>query len=252
MGKKQGVYIFCAIPDGRSLKLGKITFDHQERDLFTIPYKDCSMVVTNTPLKIIRPIKENLIAHQNTISQIMNDYAVIPMSFGNVFQSKEVVRSLLEVLYDEFQQLFPNLENKIEVGLKVIGKKDWLESKIQQNNQIGMIKQEIDRKSESASFYDRIKLGEMAKQFFDVLQEEALMDIFTPLTELAEASKENEVIGDRMLLNSAFLIDRNNEELFDKKVNELYEKYCERYEFNYTGPWPAYNFINIRLKVEKP
>jgi hypothetical protein len=54
-----------------------------------------------------------------------------------------------------------------------------------------------------------------------------------------------------MLLNTAFLIDRDDEQLFDKKINQLHYKWKDKVDFKYSGPWPAYNFINIKLKVEE-
>jgi hypothetical protein len=52
-----------------------------------------------------------------------------------------------------------------------------------------------------------------------------------------------------MVLNAAFLIQREMEENFDTKVNELYEKFEDKLEFKYTGPWPPYNFVNIKLEI---
>ncbi|MDY0394608.1 GvpL/GvpF family gas vesicle protein [Virgibacillus halophilus] len=48
-----------------------------------------------------------------------------------------------------------------------------------------------------------------------------------------------------------FLVDKENETAFDDAVNKAYEKWQDKVGFQYTGPWPAYNFINIRLTVEE-
>jgi hypothetical protein len=82
------------------------------------------------------------------------------------------------------------------------------------------------------------------------LQQEIVQEVFHPLKELAEASKANDPIGEKMLLNASFLVDRDKEAAFDQKVNEMYDKWEDKVEFSYSGPWPAYNFVNIRLKVE--
>jgi hypothetical protein len=29
------------------------------------------------------------------------------------------------------------------------------------------------------------------------------------------------------------------------------QKFSDRLNFKYTGPWPPYNFVNIRLKLER-
>jgi hypothetical protein len=54
-----------------------------------------------------------------------------------------------------------------------------------------------------------------------------------------------------MILNAAFLVDRTQERLFDEKVKEVSRRYDELLTFKYTGPWPPYNFVNIKLKLEK-
>jgi hypothetical protein len=54
-----------------------------------------------------------------------------------------------------------------------------------------------------------------------------------------------------MLLNAAFLVDRGQERDFDERVKEVSRGYEGLLVFKYTGPWPPYNFVNIKLKLEK-
>ncbi len=112
-------------------------------------------------------------------------------------------------------------------------------------------KQQVAGKSKDAAYFDRMELGEMAQRFFKSLQKEIEEDIHEPLVKLASSAKSNDPIGEKMLLNGSYLIDRSKEEQFDQKVNELHDKWEDKVEFKYTGPWPAYNFINIKLKVEE-
>ena len=39
-------------------------------------------------------------------------------------------------------------------------------------------------------------------------------------------------------------------EAFDAKVKSIASRF-EKLTFKYTGPWPPYNFVNIRLKLER-
>jgi hypothetical protein len=64
------------------------------------------------------------------------------------------------------------------------------------------------------------------------------------------ASRSNKPIGDRMIMNAAFLVARDAEEAFDARVKAIGSRY-EKLTFKYTGPWPPYNFVNIRLKLER-
>jgi hypothetical protein len=53
-----------------------------------------------------------------------------------------------------------------------------------------------------------------------------------------------------MIMNAAFLISRDQEGAFDVKVKTIASKF-DKLTFKYTGPWPPYNFVNIRLKLER-
>ncbi|WP_409293707.1 GvpL/GvpF family gas vesicle protein [Peribacillus sp. SCS-26] len=249
--ESMGIYIFCGIQTDKDEEFGEIELDGEKKELFTIRYKDSAMVAAEFPMKIYHPNKNNLMMHQNAVSNVMkkND-TVIPVSFGNIFKSKADVNVLLENLYPQFKKLFPEIKGKVELGLKVIGKKEWLESLVAQDSKIDKMAKAVQGKSEAASYYERIEIGGAAQKLITSLQQEIQREVFNPLSELAEASKANDPISEKMLLNSAFLVDKNKEAEFDKKINDLYENWKDKAEFNYSGPWPAYNFINIRLKVE--
>lgn len=247
-----GIYIFCGIQTNCDEKFGKVTIEGVETQTFTVRYRDAAMVAAEIPEKIYHPNRANLMMHQNVISDVMaKKNTVIPISFGNVFRSKEDVNVLLQNLYPQFERLFPEIKGKIELGLKVIGKKEWLETEINKNPEVEEMAHKVQGKSEAAGFYDRVQLGGMAKKFFTSIQNDIREDVFVPLEEASQAAKSNEPISERMLLNAAFLIDKDQEDRFDEKVNELHERWKDKVDFNYTGPWPAYNFINIKLKVEE-
>ncbi|MBV9169951.1 MAG: GvpL/GvpF family gas vesicle protein, partial [Chloroflexi bacterium] len=39
--------------------------------------------------------------------------------------------------------------------------------------------------------------------------------------------------------------------IFDQKVQEIAQQYDGKLSFRYTGPWPPYNFVTIRLQLER-
>ncbi len=57
--------------------------------------------------------------------------------------------------------------------------------------------------------------------------------------------KENKLFGDRMVLNAVFLLDRDWERDFDRRVRQLSEKLDQRIKFAYIGPVPPFNFVNL-------
>jgi len=53
-----------------------------------------------------------------------------------------------------------------------------------------------------------------------------------------------------MIMNAAFLVQRDQEQAFDRRIKDIASHY-DKLTFKYTGPWPPYNFVNIRLKLER-
>ena len=44
---------------------------------------------------------------------------------------------------------------------------------------------------------------------------------------------------------------RDKADDFDAKVHEIGKRYEGKLSFRYTGPWPPYNFVTIRLQLER-
>jgi hypothetical protein len=246
MSTQEGVYIFCAIREKTPKKFGTVNVNNRKSGVYTIHYENVAMVVSRVSGEVL-PSRNNLMAHQQKISEVMKQYSVIPFSFGNVFHSKNDILLIMEHLNEEFEKLFSQLENKMEVGLKVIPKKEWVDQEMKKD---ALLNEWKLKQKDHANFYEQIQIGEQAQKFILHLEEQAATEIFESLLELAEAGKQNKTIPGKTLLNAAFLIDTKNEESFDTKVNDLYEIWKDKAEFKYTGPWPAYNFVNIRLRVE--
>jgi hypothetical protein len=249
MSSKNGYYVFGVIQEQNKQNFGKVTMNGQENDVYTLHYQTAAIVVTQVNSEIL-PDRHNLFAHQQTITEVMKRYSVIPMSFGNVFSSENDILLIMKHVYKEFKKIFKDIENKIEVGLKVIAKPEWIQEEMRKNTVLQEWKTAKKDADDPATFYDQIQLGEHAQNFVLGLQNQVEDDIYQSLLELSEAGKQNNTIPGKVLLNAAFLVDRDQETAFDERVNELYEKWKNRAAFNYTGPWPPYNFVNIRLRIE--
>ena len=72
-------------------------------------------------------------------------------------------------------------------------------------------------------------------------------EILEPLTKLAVKTIQGDKFSDRLLLNNSFLVEKKKFSQFSEKVGELEEKSPEL-KFLYTGPWPPYSFVNIKIQ----
>ncbi|MCG2675918.1 GvpL/GvpF family gas vesicle protein, partial [bacterium] len=58
----------------------------------------------------------------------------------------------------------------------------------------------------------------------------------------------HELMDDKMVMNFAFLIDKARQEDFDRKVEELNNRFAEKLNFRCVGPLPPYSFTTLEAK----
>src|SRR5881227_3495995 len=246
-----GKYVYCIIRNDRSREFGEIGIGSASR-VYTINHRDLSAVVSDTPIVIYDPTRENVLAHEFVNETVMREFTLIPMSFGTVFRSESDVVTLLRSTYQAFTDVLDKMQDKIEFGLKVLWDRDKVVASIErENDEIRRLKDEISRHTASSTYFARMQLGRLIDSALEEVGQRYVNDIHDQIKPVAVASRSNKPIGDRMILNAAFLVDRAQEQAFDERVKETSRKYEELLSFKYSGPWPPYNFVNIKLKLEK-
>jgi len=69
--------------------------------------------------------------------------------------------------------------------------------------------------------------------------------ILTTLSPFAVQTRANDIFGERMILNAAFLVERTHEPEMDAAIRALDAQQTNRVLFRYVGPVPPYNFVNL-------
>src|SRR4051812_19385723 len=107
-----GKYVYCIIRNDRSREFGEIGIGSGAR-VYTIAHKDLSAVVSDTPIVIYDPTRENVLAHEFVNETVMREFTLIPMSFGTVFRSEDDVQALLRSTYQAFADVLDKMQDKI-------------------------------------------------------------------------------------------------------------------------------------------
>ena len=251
-----GKYIYCIINGGERRKFGPIGIGGRGAEVYTICCKDIGAVISDSLVAKYSICRENTLAHQEVLEAVMKDYTVLPVRFGTIAESagngvnpEELIKQkVLEARYEEFKNLLEKMDNKIELGLKAVWKdiNSIFREIVEDNKAIKTLKEGIiGSPFIGTREAQRAKIGEMVKDALDAKREKEGKAICDALKELSVDFRMNKTFGDKMLLNAAFLVDRSKEAEFDNEVNKLAAKYDDRMKFNYVGPVPAYNFVEI-------
>src|SRR5436305_4696873 len=246
----RGKYVYCIIRSKDALRFGPLGIGTDPADVHTINFKDIAAVVSDTPIEVHDPTRENVLAHERVNETVMRKFTVIPMSFGTVFKTREDIIELLRSAYDAFHDVLVKMQDKLEFGVKVLWDREVMIRLIeQQDEDVRRLKNEISGQKGS-TYFARMQYGRLVDAALQQLSEKYVSDLFESLRDVAVASRANKPIGDKMIMNAAFLVSRDKETAFDQRIKAIGAKY-DKLTFKYTGPWPPYNFVNIRLKLER-
>jgi hypothetical protein len=247
---RTGKYVYCIIQSTDPDSFGSIGMGVEPGEVYTIGYKDIAAVVSDSPIEVYDPTRENVLAHERVNEHVMHEHTVIPMSFGTVFKTADDIVELLRSAYGAFRDVLQKMENKLEFGLKVLWNPEEIIRDVEKEDEsLRLLREEI-LKERGSTYFARMQYGRMVDSMLQERSEFFVGEIFGSLRAVSIASRANKPIGERMIMNAAFLVSRDQEVEFDTKVKAIGSSFPQL-TFKYTGPWPPYNFINIRLKLER-
>jgi len=182
----------------------------------------------------------------------MEEHTIIPIKFATLLANSDEVKNVLEKGYSGFKDKLKKLDKKIELDVAAV----WndLDSVIKkigdEDEEVRNFKAEIAKKPSEDTFQDRVKIGSMIKEALDKKKEELQREMLEFLKDKVKVdeAKKHELMDDSMVLNSAFLLDKDKEKEFDQALNELNKRYNERINFRCVGPLPLYSFASHEVK----
>ena len=248
--ESRGKYVYCIIRASKPLHFGAIGIGTEPSEVQTVSHEGLAAVVSDTPVEIFDATRENVLAHERVNEAVMRQHTVIPMSFGTVFKTRDDIVELLRGAHAAFSDVLTKMEDKLEFGLKVLWDRDVVVGEIEREDEdVQRLKKEISSQKGS-TYFARMQYGRLIEAALQTRSERCVADIFDQLRDVSVASRANKPIGDKMIMNAAFLVSRDQEGAFDARVKRVGSRYGNM-TFKYTGPWPPYNFVNIRLKLER-
>jgi len=245
-------YIYGFINTNEYQNLGPNGIDQGE--VYTFSHKDISAVVSNLQFVEFDHLPKetllgNLAIYQAVIETIMMNFHIIPLKFGTMVQGEEELRRILEKGYDQINSDLKKMENKIELDVAALWSDlETILKEIGEEEGIRKLKEEAALKSPDEIFEVKIKVGKLVKASLDKRKEECASFILDTLKNEAEDHRAHDVMDDSMIMNEAFLINKDKKEILEEKVNGLDRYYQDKINFRIVGPLPPYSFSTFEIK----
>ena len=242
-------YIYGVIQTEKGKNFGPIGIGGGD-EVYTIIYLDVAAVVSDSlPAALTTLPKEEIVrylfAHQSVIEKVMKEHTIIPLKFGTTVGSAEEVKEILEKGYPKFKDALEAMAGKVEFDVVATWNKDSVFKDISQEEEIIRFKQSI---GPQPSAEDKVKLGQMVEGFLSNRKETLAPEIIGALAEVSEDFRLHDTLDATMIVNTAFLIQKANQEALDRRLDEIDRKYDGRLNFRQVGPLPPYSFSTVEVK----
>src|SRR5437764_14399685 len=131
----EGKYVYCIIESKEPRSFGPMGIGGRGDEVYTVHYNGLAAVVSNTPIVVYDPTRENVFAHEQVNETVMREFTVLPMAFGALFRTENDIIELIRGTYDALRDVLAKMEGKVEFGLKVNWDRDRVIAELEQQNE---------------------------------------------------------------------------------------------------------------------
>ena len=219
----------------------------------SVTYRDVSAIVSRHPVQRLAPSRSNLEPHHRIVRHISNVATLVPAAFGHISETDDDLLGVLQGNYDEIRQEIDRLEGKCEMSLKL----SWSVDNIflyfvNRDRELRELRDRAFRNRE-ASMAQKLAIGERFEALLKHDRLKCTNALEHALSGVAREVSSTPPRADTTVCDLAVLVDRTATTGFEAAVGQAAALFDHSFTLEYSGPWPAYSFVRLRLQsVERP
>lgn len=192
------------------------------------------------------------VAHDRVLTWAHDHGGVVPLPMFTLWKSEQTLSRWLVERSRELTRVFERIASADEFGLRVHRRDPvMMESIHDLDADIARLKREAQAASPGQRYLLERKLADQAKGAVRAASQRMAKNIFERLRALARDAISRSLAPEggaapdvTLVLNAAFLVERaRNEEFRSTVAQVLLEHEPRGLVFDFTGPWPPYNFV---------
>jgi hypothetical protein len=194
-------------------------------------------VVGDVPVDRPLGTRDDLIAHETVVDAVAGATTILPMRFPAVIEEAGVVDELLGPNEEFFLRALTDLEGRVQYTVKGRYEQDVvLREVLEDDEDLRALQEHVRSLPEDASYYDRVKLGELVVAALEQRREADAAELYDRLEALAVAVVPHQPSQPEDVIDAALLIARTDIEAFGEAIEGLGEAWSGRIRFRLLGP----------------
>jgi hypothetical protein len=237
------VYVYGIVPSSDRLRVEAPGVGDPEAKVRRVVHEEIAALVSDVepgPLAAARDLR----AHWRVLEEAALKTTVLPVRFGTVMESDDaLVGDFLAPRRERLAGQLKELAGKVQLSVKGFYEEEKLMREVvERSPAVARMRQRIHGRPEAATYYDRIRLGEMVAAEVEQAREHDAALVIGRLEPLAVAARREPPSTADSAVNAAFLVERDRVDEFSGVVAELAREVEDRIRLRYIGPLPPYSF----------
>lgn len=179
----QSKYFYGIIPYNEEIQLD--ISGMEEKCVYTSFHRDIAAVISDSSKLEYILTEDDVRRHEAVLRRIMENYTLVPAAFGTVVYDEKILKRLLVRGYRSMKESLKLVENKVELGLKVV-------------------------------------LFDSMEEPSSNIHPDIILD---SLRHHADQTLSGELFSDKLLLNTSFLINKDKIDAFSETMYKLIKEY---------------------------
>ncbi len=249
-----GRYLYGLIRADEDAEFGAIGLDHDgaRGRVHTVRVDSVGAVVSDfSPRERLLPLRKNLEPHNDVLKAVMRATTVIPMTFGHVARSDEEIRRTLRRHKAAIAAQLDRVNGAVEMGLKVKWDVDSIYDYIVGvDPELAALRDQIFGRSTAPTQNEKMELGKLFEDRLNREREDQTARVLEMFKPSVREVAVNVPKGEKMVMDVAFLVDRDAQKAFEERVYQVAGAFPAEYVFDYSGPWAPFHFVNLDLGLD--
>jgi hypothetical protein len=194
--------------------------------------------------------RDDLLAHARVLEALVEGSTVLPMRFGVIGETDEVVaHNMLEASESRLTSLLNFFDGLVQLTVKAYHVEEQaLKDLLRERPEIRRLRDQAA--TGPSSYHSQLRLGEVIAVGLDTLASADASMLNEQLSALAERIVLADVTGKTQVLDAALLVRRAARTRTDEGIARLSRTLPDRLRLRYIGPQPPYSFIDGELAGE--
>ena len=245
-------YVYGIIPTSDSPTFGASGFPPRPEQVYTVVYRGLGCVVSNYLGEDFTSFSKHdllrcLMAHQAVIERVMKGYPILPVKFGTLVGGDSEVQRLIEQGHRRFAEALTRMDGTVEMEVAATWDLKRVLEEVGREEEILRLKESIANRPPAEVLEQQVRAGRIVKESLDRRRDEYRRRMVECLKATAVAVQPNALVADELVMNVAFLLQRDQEGEFDKRVRELDRLFDDQMNFRVIGPLPPYSFATVEV-----